>query len=353
VRRSSILTLVLCIACGSPETGEDAGMRDPDAGTDAGAIEEPLQDLDGTPRLSDCPEGAPSLCADEAWERARWHFYFACPITSIWRVMVDAQTPATLAILGSERDVIDAWDTPDLVRIIELTSLETLGLCTAVVELEAASRFAISIVQVEPPLDDAQCDELCLSDSLAGALRGCDCERTCHDACRDLGTDCGLPCNRDVPDYACPFLEPEIQTDPDCQHYADDTGSFEHVGTCYRCGTGQQCCYTDGRDNGTGSFDICPPLDPGDDDPDPYACSGPFEHCDCDVTPLCGCMAESGDLALCAECIGEGNFDLFSCNAPGDDATFCQRAADAALAGFSWCAIVGDPERCFDLPADF
>ncbi len=162
-----------------------------------------------------------------------------------------------------------------------------------------------------------------------------------------------MPCNRDVPDYDCPYLETDIESDSDCTYYSADTGAFEHTGRCYRCGDGQQCCYTDGRDNGTGSFDICPPLDPGPDDPDPYGCSGVFDHCACDVVPLCGCMAEVGAMALCGECVGESNFDFFSCNAPGDDATFCGRAAAAAAAGFSWCAIQGDPVHCADRPFGF
>lgn len=349
--------LVIGVGCDPPAvSAPDAGLADANVGDAAPPPDTglpPLADFDGTPRLGECPEGAPSRCADDAWDRGRWHFHFACPATSIWSVTLSAETEqATLRVTGSSDEVIVASDAPAAEHALGFTSLDPLGTCTATVELPSSAPFAIAIVQLEPALDAYQCDELCIADSTAGIERGCDCARTCHDACTDLGADCGLPCNRDVPGYDCPFLEATVQADPDCSYYEADTGSFEHRGTCYRCGTGQQCCYTDGRDNGTGSFDLCPPLDPGDNDPDPHGCSGALDHCDCDVTPLCGCMAESGDLALCGECIGEGNFEL-SCNAPGDDATFCQRAADAALAGFSWCAIVGDITRCFDRPAGF
>ncbi len=345
-----LLAALAAVGCGPPTVIESDGGP-----TDAATFDAALLDFDGTPRLTDCvSDSAPSRCApSQEWMRGRWHFHFACPATSIWRVALTAEgASTTLEIVGTSWNRIAASTTPGSSHELVFTSHEALGTCAAIVELPTSSRFVISLVQIEPALDVYQCDELCLSDSAAGIERGCDCARTCHDACSDLGTDCGLPCNRDVPDYDCPYLESTIQLDTDCSYYESDTDSFEHRGRCYRCGTGQQCCYTEGRDNGTGSFDLCPPLDPGTDDPAPNGCSGVFEHCDCDVTPLCGCMAESGDLALCGECIGEGNLDL-SCNAPGDDATFCQRAADAALAGFSWCAIVGDIGRCFDLPPDF
>jgi len=359
-RWTSFLLLVL-VACDPPELAPlDGSVAEEDAGwelDDAAVAEEdagPPPLADGTSRLGDCPEGAPSRCADRTWDRGRWHFRFGCPVTSIWSVSVRAETErATLRVQGTGGAVIAASEGPAAEHELAFTSLEPLGTCTAVVELPVTAAFSIAIVQLEPALDVHQCDELCLFDSSAGVERGCDCDRTCHDPCRAFGTDCGLPCNRDVPGYACPFLEVDIAADPDCTYYESDTGSFEHVGRCYRCGTGQQCCYTDGRDNGSGSFDLCPPLDPGANDPDPNGCSGVFDHCDCDVIPLCGCMAESGDLELCGECVGEGNFDLLSCNAPGDDGTFCQRAAQAALEGWSWCAIVGDITRCFDLPPGF
>lgn len=324
-------------------------------GGDSGA-DGPLADFDGTGQLVDCTSdlGA-ALCApSEPRERGRWHFYFTCPTTSMWRASLVAESElATLRVDALGGRAYGASSSPGARHELSFTSVEPEGTCVATVELPASSRFELELRQVEPALDLFGCDELCLTESTAGVERGCDCDRTCHDACTDLGVDCGLPCNRDVPGYACPFLESEIMASGDCTYYADDTGSFEHVGRCYRCGDGQQCCYTDGRDNGSGSYDLCPPLDPGPDDPDPNGCSGPFEHCDCDVTTLCGCMAESGDLALCGECIGEGNFDLFSCNAPGDDATFCRRALDASTAGFGWCDRVGDVTRCMERPPGF
>jgi hypothetical protein len=341
---------ILLLACGAP-VDPDAGPSIDAAQDDAGPLDAALLNFDGTPELAPCDGG---MCAPREERLAgRWRFHFACLATSIWRVTLDAASEdATLSIIGGESAVLAASDVPGPSHELMFTSRETVPSCTAIVVLPRAAAFELAIIEVEPALDDRECDELCIADSTAAVDRGCDCARTCHDACRYVGTDCGLPCNRDVPGYDCPFREADIIADPDCEYYEDDTGSFEHVGTCYRCGDGNQCCYTGGNDNGTGSFDLCPPLDPGEDDPDPNGCSGVFEHCDCDVTTLCGCMAESGNLALCGECIGEGNFEL-SCNAPGDDATFCRRAADAATAGFSWCERVGDIARCFDRPPGF
>lgn len=352
---SSLLT-----ACDPPppSSASDAGFpgdASADAATprDDASVEPPLVDLDGTPRLGPCADRGGTKCASAPdWERGRWNFHFACPATSIWRVDVTSVGPSSLRVVGASGAMLGRTS-PHTMHTVTFTSREAEGLCTAIVELPAAGRFAIAITEVEPALDVYGCDELCIRDSGAGVARGCDCDRTCHDACSSLGTDCGLPCNRDVPGYACPFLEVDIMGSDDCRYYAADDGSFEHFGNCYRCGDGQQCCYSNGRDNGSGSYDLCPPLDPGRNDPDPNGCSGIFDHCACDVVPLCGCMAESGDLALCGECIGEGNFDLTSCNAPGDDGTFCQRALDATLSGWSWCAIVGDIDRCFDLPPGF
>ncbi|MEZ4248173.1 MAG: hypothetical protein R3B99_08045 [Polyangiales bacterium] len=344
------------VGCGNPTPPpDDAGFDDAafDAPADGGADAlPPLLDLDGSSRLEPCLD-APSVCAlEQPWMRGRWSFHFACPITSLWEVRLTSErVPATLVVFDSEGTVGESG-TPDLDHTITFTSLDALGTCRAIVELPEDGRFELAIVQLEAPLNDLQCDELCLADSLSGVARGCDCDRTCHNACTPLGMDCGLPCNRDVPGYACPFLESEIEASDDCTYYASDTDSFEHRGRCYRCGDGNQCCYTDGHDNGTGSYDVCPPLDPGPNDPDPHGCSGVFDHCDCDVTPLCGCMAEVGELALCDQCIGIENIGL-SCNAPGDDATFCRRAADAALEGFRWCALLYDVGTCFDRPDGF
>lgn len=313
------------------------------------AAEEPappgpeLPDFDGTDELLDCRVGLRCTGA-VAREPGRWRFHFACPRTSIWEVSVEGEAPLELSVAGAGGR---SYAPPGF------TSLEEDGRCVATVVLEEAGAFALSVRRLEPALDEAGCDELCLADRPGGEARGCDCARTCHDACRDFGIDCGLPCNSDVEGYACPFLEEEIARDEDCRPYPSDDGKFEHVGSCYRCGDGNQCCYTGGRDNGTGSFDLCPPLDPGPDEPDPNGCGGVFDHCACDVVPLCGCMAEVGDLELCEACVGPGNFDLLSCNAPGDDGTFCRRALEAAEAGFGWCARLGDPVRCFERPAGF
>jgi hypothetical protein len=312
-----------------------------------------LAEFDGTSRLASC-ETEPSKCADGTdWDAGRWNFHFSCPATSIWEVRLTSSASSHLYVVGMTGMEYGRSAAPSTSHTIGFTSREAAGLCTATVELPMRGQFEIAIVQTEAPLDMHGCDDLCLSDSAAGIARGCDCDRTCHDACSSLGTDCGLPCNRDVPGYGCPFLEADIMANPDCTYYARDDGAFEHFGRCYRCGDGNQCCYTDGRDNGSGSYDLCPPLDPGASDPDPHGCSGPLDHCKCDVIPLCGCMAESGNLELCGACIGESVLDLVSCNAPGTDSTFCQRALDASMAGFSWCAIVGDIDRCFDLPPGF
>ena len=338
-----------------PSGGPDAGPPG-DASTDPDgfAPDAPLLDLDGTPRLVPCDAADdPSRCASAPdWEAGRWHFHFSCPATSIWQVDVISDGTSSLRVVGSSGPTYGE-SADGTTHTITFTSHEAAGAPRWRCRAPRPGPFEIAIVQLEPALDDAGCDELCIADSDAGVERGCDCDRTCHDACSSLGTDCGLPCNRDVPGYACPFLETDVAASDDCTYYESDTGSFEHVGRCYRCGDGQQCCYTDGRDNGSGSYDLCPPLDPGANDPDPNGCSGVFDHCDCDVTPLCGCMAESGDLELCGECIGEGNLDVTSCNAPGDDGTFCQRALDATADGFSWCAIVGDVDRCLDRPIGF
>tara|TARA_B100001750_G_scaffold246590_1_gene269377 strand:- start:195 stop:1295 length:1101 start_codon:yes stop_codon:yes gene_type:complete len=312
---------------------------------------EPLLDRDGTDRLEPCFED-PSQCTSVGpWERARWSFDFACPITSVWEVDLRSTGLTTLTVVDSVGSVGDSRS-PGTEHTVIFTSLDEVGTCTATVELPEDGDFNLHIVQLEPALDDLQCDELCLSDSPAGVARGCDCARTCHNACTPLGMDCGLPCNRDVPGYACPFMEADVEASDDCTYYESDTDSFEHRGRCYRCGDGNQCCYTDGHDNGTGSYDICPPLDPGPNDPDPHGCSGVFDHCDCDVTPLCGCMAQMGELDLCDECIGTENIGL-SCNGPGDDATFCARAAAAATEGYDWCGQLFDVETCFDLPDGF
>lgn len=198
------------------------------------------------------------------------------------------------------------------------------------------------------------CNMRCIDDREAAEAAGCDCAPLCHDACSFEGVDCGLPCNIDVEGYACPYWEDEVAADDDCTYYESDSGAYEHFGRCYRCGNGQQCCYSEGRDNGSGSFDLCAPLDPGPPAaPDPDACRGVLPHCDCDVVPLCGCMAQSGALDLCGDCVGDALSDVSSCNAEGMDATFCQRAAEAAEGGFDWCGIMGSLDTCFDRPEGF
>lgn len=333
---------------GPPDAGLDAGL---DSGVDAA-----LADYDGTDDLSDCsviPERRRLCTTTTEHVAGRWRFRFECPASSVWLVDLDSIAPVTtLFVEGTTQPTYGTSETPGRTHRIELISREEAGSCVATVVALTDTPFMLSIEELEPALDAFGCEALCLSDSPRAVERGCDCAGTCHDACTDRGADCGLPCNRESPFYACPYLETDIEGSDDCVYSARDDGTFEHVGRCYRCGDGQQCCYSDGRDNGTGSFDICPPSDPGPNDPDPHGCSGLGEHCACDVTPLCGCMAESGELALCGECIGEGNLSL-SCNAPGDDATFCERAAAAAGPGFSWCSILGDPARCFELPPGF
>lgn len=225
------------------------------------------------------------------------------------------------------------------------------GACHVRVSAVDHARIKLTITRLE--LGTLECQLECLHNTALATDHGCDCEQYCHTACDPFDIDCGLPCNVDVPDYACPFLETTIMGDSECQLWSSDTGSFEHVGTCYRCQDGQQCCYTDdtdngiadGTDNGSGSYDICPPI--SIIEPGPYGCFGPLNHCDCDVVPLCGCMAQTpGGDAACDACVAA------SCPMLGGD-TFCERAADAAVDGFDWCAIVGDPASCFDRPPDF
>lgn len=343
-----LLILTMASACG----GDDAPANDAGAAADAA-----LPEMDGTSLLTDCSMGAAEAkwCVPEGMrESARWRFDFACPRTSLWRVEMGADpNRARLSVVGQTIASYGESAPPTLLHEINFASLEDANGCTAFVDVFEPLAFTLTLTELDGALDQYGCEEECLRDSAVGTGRGCDCSSTCHDACTDKGADCGLPCNADNPNYLCPYLEADISADTDCTYYASDTDAFEHVGRCYRCGDGQQCCYSDGRDNGTGSFDICPPLDPGPNDPDPFDCSGVSDHCKCDVVPLCGCMAQVGAMALCGECVGESNFDFFSCNAPGDDATFCQRAKDAATAGFDWCAILGDPMTCFDRPFGF
>lgn len=345
-----LLVGAILAACG----GDDSPDR---LDRDAALADAALADFNGTDDLIDCTLGGP----ETKWcipagnrEPGLWRFDFDCPRTSLWRVEMSADpNRAELLVAGTTVASYGESAPPTLLHEVNFASLEDAHRCTAFVEILEPLAFTLTLTELEGALDTFGCDEKCLSDSDAGASRGCDCSSTCHDACTDSGVDCGLPCNRDVPDYQCPYFETSVEADTNCKYYAKDTDVFEHVGRCYRCGDGQQCCYTEGRDNGTGSFDICPPLDPGPNDPDPYGCSGVSDHCACDVVPLCGCMAEVGALALCGQCIGEGNLDVLSCNAEGSDATFCARAQTAAQNGFSWCEILGDPMACFNRPFGF
>ncbi len=76
----------------------------------------------------------------------------------------------------------------------------------------------------------------------------------------------GAACNKDRPGYDCPAMEPEVDDPNFCNSSSFDSDNFEHFGTCYRSiqsdadaglplVRGQQCCYTDGWDNGSGSVD--------------------------------------------------------------------------------------------------
>ena len=174
----------------------------------------------------------------------------------------------------------------------------------------------------------------------------------CVNACSEYQMSCDLPCNADVPGYECPLLEQDIQQKQGCFEYPKDSGQFEHVGTCYRCDDGQQCCYSGGRDNGSGSFDLAPPLSSryipasGED-------KGLDDHCACDVVPLCGCMAQHGLVDGCRKCVDGDTFwqnAVFSCNADGPDHQFCENAQAAAARGFDWCANVGSLSTCYLRP---
>lgn len=342
----------------APDATADGGLADalPDVTSTDGSGDDgarpALPERDGTRFLGDCEPAVVGRCGS-ASERGRWSFRFECLQTSVWRVTVDSPSaPVALSVEDIGGRPYGSDDSGSTNPSLMFTSVGSAGACLVVVEIDVDAEFSVAITEVEPALTDVECDELCLLDAASGTDRGCDCDRTCRNACSP-DTECDLPCNRDVPDYDCPFLEDTILADEDCQSWPSDTGAFEHRGACYRCGDGQQCCYTDGHDNGTGSYDVCPPIDPGVNDPDPHGCSGPLEHCACDVIPLCGCMAQSGNLELCANCVGESRFDLTSCNAPGTDATFCERAMEAAAGGFDWCGLVGDAERCTEIPPGF
>ncbi len=73
-------------------------------------------------------------------------------------------------------------------------------------------------------------------------------------------------CNKERPGYDCPATEAQIDDPNFCNSSSFDSDNFEHFGTCYRwvqsdadalmpLVRGQQCCYTDGWDNGSGSVD--------------------------------------------------------------------------------------------------
>lgn len=161
----------------------------------------------------------------------------------------------------------------------------------------------------------------------------------CVNACTPHGSDCGLPCNADVAQYNCPLTENQLEQEEGWNNTtASDSNKFEHRGNCYRKnesnGGAQQCCYTDGVDNGTGSYDLVKSSQ----------VIGK-SHCQCDVIPLCGCMAQSGLSDACDECISE--FPANICNAEGLDFLFCDRAKKS---DFDWCGIIGNKNTCFDRP---
>ena len=74
-------------------------------------------------------------------------------------------------------------------------------------------------------------------------------------------------CPKNEGDYNCPLEEPKYTSrglgSKFCKHL-DDGGAYDHKGTCYRemvtGGGGQQCCYSDGTDNCTGTYDKVSPM---------------------------------------------------------------------------------------------
>lgn len=257
--------------------------------------------------------------------------------------------------------------------------------CRVVLHVESAGRARLSAFAPDKGPAECHgggtseptetCHQKCLDrDSTPADLKDCDCTPYEVNACSPYGSTCGIPFNIEVGEpgngrgYNCPFYETDIEAQVDmghCLYWEDDTGAFEHEGTCYRCGDGQQCCYTDGKDNGTGSFDFCPPFPDEqhrctDPLPGSAAMTAAFDHCNCDVVPLCGCMASTIGVEACEDCIGPETWwdaakgwwfydDIPSCNAPGiADEDFCSTAQSQD----GWCDIVatGIP-TCLDYPS--
>lgn len=299
-------------------------------------------------------------------------FGYPCAANSTWAMTLltkrsksdnkDLAVITRLQAVSPDGKVVTA---PESKNVQDKLSLEvgSGGYCAALVTAYDNVRIKLTLsAHFGKPPSAGHCHELCVTQGTAAAgWQGCDCSSYCASACQDVGVSCGdMPeCNIDfgVSDdtfgqYNCPYREDDLDFDH-CEWWPLDDGAFEHEGPCYRCGTGQQCCYTGGRDNGTGSFDLCPPFALGV--PAPNGCGGTVEHCECDVIPLCACMAVQGDITACEQCIGSGNLDILSCNPLGDDAVFCTNAVTLQEEdpGFDWCAILGSTDTCWQRPMGF
>lgn len=281
--------------------------------------------------------------------KGSYSFFFPCDTGSLWEINLqthwsinDKKKPPLVTSLeardagGNSAPKSSSKGQHDQTHLI----VQKGGACSAHVTAYENARIKLSLA--ERVSGGKECHELCVQDGSASAQSiGCDCSAFCKDACSDgaeVQVDCGLTCNIDHQDYNCPFSEFEIWKDLAAWvKYPDDTDSFEHKGTCYRRGDGQQCCYTGNKDNGTGSFDICPLDGPGIHD-----CSGKVAHAECDVLPLCGCMSQAGSVSACEMCMG-WPVTLYTVFSDIVDDDFCD---SAATDNFDWCGIVGNPETC-------
>lgn len=105
---------------------------------------------------------------------------------------------------------------------------------------------------------------------------------------------CRLNRNGGGTNYACPATEAAAAADPSYCRLDSDGGHYDHNGTCYRqipsgdSRGGNQCCYSGGFDNCTGSYDLVSVASSKNDD---GSCSvavlSACSHCNEDVRPFC------------------------------------------------------------------
>jgi hypothetical protein len=152
------------------------------------------------------------------------------------------------------------------------------------------------------------CAEWTCETSWYGTNNGCNCNCGCWDPDCDnnsanvkgctVDESCIKPgictrCPNQPVYYGCPLLESEVISSPDYCSAPDDSGAFDHIGNCYReipstGDLGQQCCYSSGQDNCTGSPDLIAPASGKESNGE---CEWDFkkaiDHCAADVVPFC------------------------------------------------------------------